>query len=334
MISSSFNIHEHFHLLVRLANINLYNPFVQAPLAGITDPPFRSIARRFHDGLMFSEMISAEALCRGNKRTETYFHIEPCHHPIALQLEGPNAERIAEAAIKIESFGADIVDINAGCPEHKLTKDGAGGALLKDPKYLAKVARATVKAVSIPVSVKLRLGFDKDRSLELLDALADTGVAFLTFNGYTVTQRWSGQSDWDALKRLVEAGKDRGIPIIANGGAKDEVSAVEMLKYTGAIAVMIGRGTRGRPDLPGTAYTLLKDGSFKRMSTVSLRETIHDHAVLENKLYGEEKGIRRMRKNVMWYFKAAKIKGSNEQINKILNLADLDTLLDEALNTT
>jgi tRNA-dihydrouridine synthase B len=303
-------------------------------MAGITDPPFRTIARRFHAGLIFSEMISAEALCRGNKRTETYFNIAPSHHPIALQLEGPKAERIAEAAQKLESFGADVVDINAGCPEHKLTKDGAGGALLKDPKYLAKVARATVKAVKIPVSVKLRLGFEKDRSLELLDALADTGVAFLTFNGYTVAQRWSGNSDWGALKRLVEAGKDRGIPIIANGGAQDEVKAVEMLKFTGAAAVMIGRATRGRPDLPGTAYSLLKDGSFKRMTKATLQQTIHDHAILETKLYGDDKGIRRMRKNVMWYFKAAKIKGSNEKINRIIDLEGLDSLLEDTLNKT
>lgn len=319
---------------MKLANIRLDNPFVQAPLAGITDPPFRTIARRFHGGLIFSEMISAEALCRGNKRTETYFNIEPVHHPIALQLEGPNAERIAEAAKKVEAFGADIVDINAGCPEHKLTKDGAGGALLKDPKYLAKIARLTVKAVKIPVSVKLRLGFDKDRSLELLAALADTGVAFLTFNGYTVEQRWSGHSDWEALKRLVVAGKDHGIPIIANGGALDEHKAVEMLKFTGAAAVMIGRATRGRPDLPGTAYSLFKDGTFERMTKTVLIETIHDHAVLEAKLYGDEKGLRRMRKNVMWYFKAAKIKGSNEQINKLKDLAGLDALVEDALNRT
>ena len=319
---------------MKLANLHLDNPFVQAPLAGITDPPFRTIARRFHSGLIFSEMISAEALCRGNKRTETYFNIEPSHHPIALQLEGPNAERIAEAAKLVEAYGADIVDINAGCPEHKLTKDGAGGALLKDPPYLAKVARAVVKAVKIPVSIKLRLGFEIDRSLELLEVLADTGVAFLTFNGYTVAQRWSGHSDWVTLKRLVEAGKDRGIPIIANGGALDEHKAVEMLKFTGAAAVMIGRATRGRPDLPGTAYSLLKDGNFKRMTKGKLKETIHDHAVLEAKLYGDDKGIRRMRKNVMWYLKAAKIRCANEQINHLNDIAGLDALIEDALNRT
>jgi len=319
---------------VKLANLHLDNPFVQAPLAGITDPPFRTIARRFHSGLIFSEMISAEALCRGNKRTETYFNIEPSHHPIALQLEGPKAERIAEAAKMVEAYGADIVDINAGCPERKLTKDGAGGALLKDPPYLAKVARAVVNAVNIPVSVKLRLGFETDRSLELLEVLADTGVAFLTFNGYTVAQRWSGHSDWLALKRLVESGKDRGISIIANGGAQDEQKAVEMLKFTGAAAVMIGRATRGRPDLPGTAYSLLKDGHFKRMTKATLKETIHDHAALEALLYGDDKGIRRMRKNVMWYLKAAKIRCSNEQINRLKDLSGLDTLLEDALNRT
>jgi nifR3 family TIM-barrel protein len=318
---------------VDLGNIHIDNPFVQAPLAGITDPPFRTIARRFHSGLLFSEMISAEALCRGSKRTRTYFQVDEAHHPIVLQLEGSKAERLVEAARFIEDIGADIVDINSGCPDRKLVRDGAGGALLKDLTKLAHIARSVVKAVKVPVSVKLRLGYDKDDSMAILNALTDTGVAFLTFNGYTVTQRFSGKSDWEALRRLVEAGKDMGMPIMVNGGATDEAKAVEMLKWTGAVGVMIGRATRGRPDLPGTAHSLLETGSFKRMSHDQLVRTIHDHAALEAKVYGEMKGILRMRKLVHWYLKAARIPTLKLDINALTTIKELDALVDNAMVT-
>jgi len=317
---------------VHLGNIRLDNPFVQAPLAGITDPPFRSIARRFHDGLLFSEMISAEALCRGNKRTRTYFLINEAHHPVALQVVGAKAERLAEAAKFIESVGADFVDINSGCSDRKLVREGAGGALLKDLKNLTRIVRTVVKAVEIPVSVKLRLGHDKDDSLEILKALADTGVAFLTFNGYTVAQRFNGKSDWDALRKLAEAGKDLGIPIIANGGASDEAKAVEMLKFTKAAGVMIGRATRGRPDLPGAAFWLLETGKLKRMDHDMLAGTMHDHAVLETELFGEVKGMRRMRKLVMWYLKAARIRFWSQEVNALTTVKEMDAVVQRAIS--
>jgi nifR3 family TIM-barrel protein len=321
-----------FTMSVRLGNIKLDNPFVQAPLAGITDPPFRTIARRFHKGLLFSEMISAEALCRGNTRTRTYFRIDEAHHPIALQIVGPKAERLAEAARFIEGVGADFVDINSGCPDRKLVRDGAGGALLKDLKNLAHIARTVVKAVKIPVSIKLRLGHDKDDSLEILKALADTGVAFITVNGYTVAQRFSGKSDWEALRRLAEASKDLGIPLVANGGATDEAKAVEMLEFTKATGVMIGRATRGRPDLPGTADSLLKTGTFERMDNELLARTIHDHAALEVEVYGEAKGMRRMRKLVMWYLKAARIRSWGQEVNALTTVKEMDAVVQRAIS--
>jgi tRNA-dihydrouridine synthase B len=313
---------------LKLGGIRIDNPFVQAPMAGVTGAPFRTLARRFHKGLLFTEMVSAEALCRNNKRTLNFCRIQEEHHPVALQLVGHDADRVAEAAKKAEAFGPDIIDINAGCPDNDIVRQGAGGALLKDPAKLVAIVEKVVKAVKVPVSVKLRLGFDTDISQELGRLLDDAGAAFLTFNGYLVTQKFSGHSDWPALKDLVDV---LSIPVIANGGVKNEEDAVELLTRSGAEGVMIGRASRGRPDIPGTALSLYQDGKFERMDENRLRETIVDHAKMECALLDEDYGMRRMRKHLHWYFKAAGLKYDAGSVDEISSLTALERLLDTAL---
>jgi len=316
---------------MRLDDLRFDNPFVQAPMAGWTDAPFRTVARRFHKGLMFTEMVSAEALCRGNKRTLQYCRIDGCHHPVALQLVGHDADRVAEAARIAESFRPDVIDINAGCPDLKIILQGAGGALLRKPEKLAAMVEKTVGAVKTPVSVKLRLGWNRDESAKIGKMLEDAGATFLTFNCYLVVQNYSGPGDRSALQRVAE---ELRLPIIANGGVHDEEDAVRMLKCTGAEGVMLGRATRGRPDMPMTAFGLLKEGKIRRMDAATLRETVLEHASLECDMFGEQRGMRRMRKHLHWYLKAAGADNRSLPVDSVATLEGLGRLMGRAFDAS
>ncbi len=309
---------------MKLASLRIDNPFVQAPLAGITDDPFRTIARRFHDGLIYTEMISAEALYRKNGRTMLYARIKGSHHPIAFQILGNKPERMVLAAQISEEMGADIVDINAACPDRAIVRSGSGGGLLKDPDTLVKIVEQVVKGVDIPVSVKMRLGSSSDDSMGLAKGIQNAGASFIAVHGRTVAQKFSGESDGLAIKNLV---RELDIPVLANGDARDEVKAVELLKFTGAEGVMLGRGTRGRPDLPGTSYSYLRTGSFERLTDEELHTTIMDHAGMEREVYGEDVGMKRMRKHVSWYLKAAGHEAPSKRIYQLMTLAELEGLL-------
>lgn len=312
---------------MRLGPLNVDNPFIQAPMAGWTDAPFRTVARRFHNGLLFTEMVSAEALCRGNKRTLQYCRIDEEHHPVGLQLVGHDADRMAEAARIAERFRPDFIDINAGCPDLKIILQGAGGALLRKPEKLAAMVEKVVKAVRTPVSVKLRLGWNRDCSVRIGKMLEGTGAAFLTFNCYLVTQDYSGPGNRNALQRLV---REVGLPIIANGGVRDEEDAVAMLRSTGAEGVMMGRATRGRPDRPKTALEMLNEGKYRTMDRETVGKTVIDHARLECEQFGEERGMSRMRKHLHWYMKAAGADNRSLPVDRLSTLEGLERLLDRA----
>jgi len=313
---------------MKLGNLRLDNPFVQAPMAGVTDTAFRTIARRFHSGLIFTEMVSAEALCRGNWRTLKYVEIPKEHRPIGVQLVGHDHERIAQAAVLAEEIGIDFIDINAGCPQLKVVGPGAGGALLKKPDKLAVILKQVKSSVSIPVSVKIRLGWEKDESIAISQMLQESGAEFITVHGRTAEQKYYEKSDWHAIKLVVES---LDIPVLANGDVKEEADAITLLENTGAEGVMIGRAIRGRPDMPGTAFSLLKDGKYERMSHDKLAETIIDHARLEQELFGEHAGIRRMRKHVHWYFRAAGIKCLAKDIYILETLEELTKLVEKRI---
>jgi len=316
---------------MRLGNLRIENPFVQAPMAGWTDAPFRTVARRFHKGLLFTEMVSAEALCRGNKRTLEYCRIDERHHPVALQLVGHDADRLAGAARLAEDFRPDFIDINAGCPDRKIVQQGAGGALLKKPEKLAAMVEKVVKAVRTPVSVKLRLGWDRDESVRIAGLLEGTGIAFLTMNGYLVTDKYSGGGNREAIGRVAQA---VDLPVVANGGVRDEDDAVAMLRSTGAAGVMMGRATRGRPDRPGTAYGLLSGGKFKAMDRETLGKTVREHARLECDQFGEMRGMSRMRKHLHWYLKAAGADNRSLPVDRLSTLDGLEKLLEKVNKLT
>ncbi len=314
---------------MKLGKLSLDNPFVQAPMAGVTDAAFRTITRRFHDGLIFTEMISAEALCRGNLRTLKYLEIPETHQPIGVQLVGNDPERMAQAAVLAEKLDINFIDINAGCPQMKVVGPGAGAALLKNPEKLAAMVKQVKKSISIPVSVKIRLGWKSDESLKISQMLQESGAKFITVHGRTAEQRYLEKNDADAIKKIVET---LDIPVLANGDVKIEADAIELLKKTGAEGVMIGRAVRGRPDFIGNAYSLLKNGDYQRMSSDTLATTIIDHAKLEQDLFDERGGIRRMRKHVHWYFRAAGIKCLAKDIYHIETLEELTNLVKEHIS--
>jgi len=325
---ANFLCFDRFQDSMRLGSLLIENPFVQAPMAGWTDAPYRTVARRFHDGLLFTEMVSAEALCRGNKRTLQYCRIDERHHPVGFQLVGHDADRMAEAARIAESFRPDFIDINAGCPDLKIIMQGAGGALLRKPEKLAAMVAGAVRT---PVSVKLRLGWSRDESVRIGKMLEGTGAAFLTFNCYTVTQGHSGPGDRGALRRLVQ---EVCLPIVANGGVRDEEDAVAMLKFTGAEGVMLGRSTRGRPDRPRTACELLNGGKFQGMDRETLNGTVREHARLECEQFGEERGMSRMRKHLHWYLKAGGVDNRSLPVDSLSTLEGLDELLERVNKLT
>jgi nifR3 family TIM-barrel protein len=297
-------------------------------MSGITDRAFRTIARRFHGGLIYTEMISAEALCRHDRKTLRMAEIDESHRPCALQLLGPKPDRLAEAARIVEGLGAEIIDINAACPEQKVVKTGAGGALLKDLGKLEKAVRTVVEAVDIPVSVKLRLGYDRDVSSKALATVTKAGAAYVTFHGRLVSQGFTGKADWSALKRL--AGEAE-IPFLANGDARNEALACELLRFTGATGVMLGRSTRGRPDMPGAAFDVIVGRPLRRLSRDVLAATILDHAKLLAREHGEHRGICRMRKHAHWYLASARAKFVKEKVHLIETVAELEKFLGEVV---
>jgi nifR3 family TIM-barrel protein len=294
-------------------------------MSGITDPPFRTIARRFHRGLLHTEMISAEALCRGSKRTLKMSVVGEGQRPCAIQLVGHDPVRLGAAAKIAAGLGADFIDLNAGCPEPKVTKTGGGGALLKDIPRLEKAVRAMCASADVPVSVKLRLGWDRDVSSEALAAVESAGASHVTFHGRLVAQGFSGEADWGALA-LLAASAD--VPLLANGDARDAASACELLRTTGAAGVMLGRCTRGRPHMPAAAFDVLEGRVPRRLDGAELADTIVDHARLEADVQGERRGILKMRKHVHWYLAAARAEYPKAAVHRLETVAELRKMLD------
>ena len=240
---------------MKLGKLHLDNPFVQAPMSGVTDSPFRTIARKFHDGLLFTEMMSAEALRRGNLKTIKFLHGLKTQKPVVAQLAGHYPESMAEAAIIAQEAGADFIDINAGCPQLKITRPGSGAALLKKPEKLEKIIEAVISNVSIPVSVKLRLGWNKDSSEEICQLVQDAGAAFLK----------------EGFKAVIERLLDQGVAV---GNKKDATGLVGTHKdvdqrHRGAS--LAGAGGHGQERLSPSTFERFADATdgFDLVGTAS-----------------------------------------------------------------
>lgn len=285
----------------KIGNVQIENPFVLAPMAGVTDLPFRTLCKEQGAGLICMEMISAKAISFRNKNTFSLMEIDPCEHPVSMQLFGSEPELMAEVAKSIEDREFDILDINMGCPVPKVVNNGEGSALLKSPDLIEQIVKSVSSAIRKPVTVKVRIGFE-NVPVDIVDIakrVEDAGAAAIAVHGRTRQQYYSGTADWETIRRVKEAVT---IPVIGNGDVDSPLKAEALLKETGCDAVMIGRAVRGNPWLFREMNHYFNTGELlERPSAEEIREMILRHARKQIDLKGEFTGIREMRKHVAWY---------------------------------
>jgi len=314
---------------VFIGNVEITTPLALAPMAGVTDLAFRTICRRLGAGYTVSEMVSAKALCYQDKKTLPLLELGEGEHPAAVQLFGCEEEDMEKAAAKAAEYsGADIIDINMGCPVPKVCNNGEGSGLARDPEKAAKIAAAVVRgAGGRPVTAKIRLGWDKGHLnyLELAKRLEGAGVSAVAVHGRTKVQMYSGKADWSAIREVKET---LSIPVIANGDVFSSQDAVAILKHTGADMVMIGRGAFGNPWLFQQCAAALRGEPIPPRPSLAQR---CDTVVEQIRLAAEQKGERiaclEARKHYAWYLKGIPYAGYyKEQICKVETLEQVDEI--------
>ncbi|WP_230398533.1 tRNA dihydrouridine synthase DusB [Novisyntrophococcus fermenticellae] len=311
-----------------IGSVKLDNPFILAPMAGVTDLPFRVLCKEQGAGLICMEMISAKAILYKNKNTEALMKIHPSEHPVSLQLFGSDSEIISEMAKQIEDRPFDILDINMGCPVPKVVNNGEGSALMKNPALVREIVSKTVKAIRKPVTVKIRRGFDEDHvnAVEIAKIIEDCGAAAVAVHGRTREQYYAGKADWEIIRQVKEA---VSIPVIGNGDIDMPEKAVQMMNQTGCDGVMIARGARGNPWIFSRTLQYMETGEAS--SKPDKEEVIHTmlrHARMQLEYKGAYTGIREMRKHIAWYTsgfpKSARLRSA---INEIETYEELKKLL-------
>lgn len=284
-----------------IGNVILNNRVALAPMAGVTDLPFRLLCREYGAGLVCTEMVSAKAVYYGNRNTEELLRIHPQEGPVSLQLFGSDPRLMGEMAARIEERPFDILDINMGCPVPKVVKNGEGSALMRDERLAAQIVRQVARSVKKPVTVKIRKGFDDGHvnAVELARRLEEAGAAAVAVHGRTREQYYSGKADWDIIARVREA---VSIPVFGNGDVTGPLTARALLEHTGCAGVMVGRAARGNPFLFRQIAGYLETGEAPdRPEAEEIKETILRHASLLLEYKGEYTAVREMRRHISWY---------------------------------
>ena len=284
-----------------IGNITLDNNIILAPMAGVSDLPFRLLCHEQGAGLVCMEMISAKAILYHNRNTESLLEIHPKEGPVSLQLFGSDPAIMADIAARIEDRPFQILDINMGCPVPKIVGNGEGSALMKNPLLAGQIIEAVVKAVGKPVTVKIRKGFDEEHvnAVEMAHVAQESGAAAVAVHGRTREQFYSGKADWDIIRQVKQA---VSIPVIGNGDVVDGKSALALLQQTGCDGIMIGRACQGNPWIFREVKNFLESGQIcPRPTNREIVDTILRHARLQLQYKGEYIGIREMRKHVSWY---------------------------------
>lgn len=284
-----------------IGNVEIKNNVILAPMAGVTDLPFRLLCKEQGCGMLYSEMVSAKAIMYNNRNTDELLKVRPEENPVAVQLFGSDPQIMADMAKGIEELPFDTIDVNMGCPVPKVVNNGEGSALMKNPLLVGQIVSAMAKAVKKPVTVKIRKGFNDDmiNAPEIAHIIEESGGACVAVHGRTREQYYTGKADWDIIRQV----KQRvHIPVIGNGDITDALSARAMLDETGCDAVMIGRAARGNPWIFREVSEYLQNGTIpQRPSDEDVRNMILRHARLLVECKGEFTGIREMRKHFAWY---------------------------------
>ncbi len=303
------------------------NNFILAPMAGVTDLPFRLLCKEQGAGLLCMEMVSAKAIYYRNKNTESLLEIDPKERPVSLQLFGSDPDIISEMAKRIEERPFDILDINMGCPVPKVVNNGEGSALMKQPRLVEEILTKTVKAIQKPVTVKIRKGFDETcvNAVEIARIAEASGVAAIAVHGRTREQMYAGAADWDIIRQVKEA---VSVPVIGNGDINCGADAMAMWKQTGCDGFMVGRGAQGNPWIFRQMQAYFETGvELQKPSFAEVTEMLLRHARMLLAVKGEYTGIREIRKHAAWYTSgyknSARLRG---KINEIESYGQLEEL--------
>ncbi|MBR5155261.1 MAG: tRNA dihydrouridine synthase DusB [Clostridia bacterium] len=314
---------------MKIKNLQLKNNVILAPMAGVTDKAMRLITKPYGPALMYTEMVSGKGLFYKNKKTSDLLETDPSEKPVATQLFGHEPEILAEIAENALEYGAEIIDINMGCPAPKITGNGDGSALCKNPELAGRIIQAVVKAVDVPVTVKIRKGWNDDlvNAVEMAKIAEECGAAAVTVHGRTREQFYSGKADLDIIKAVKDA---LSIPVIGNGDIVDEESAKHMLDYTGCDGIMIGRGAQGNPWIFQRILHFLKTGEKLPLPSAEMRaDKMEEHLRLLVKFKGDYRGIQEARKHMSWYIKGAK---GGARLREVINKASTFDEMMEVIN--
>ena len=320
----------------KIGNVEIKNRIVLAPMAGVSNTAYRQIIKEMGAGLIFAEMVSDKALMYGSERTFDLLKMNECERPIAQQIFGSDVNSFVIAAKLVEEkMHPDIIDINMGCPVPKVAlRAQAGSALLKNPLKIKEIVSAVVKAVSVPVTVKIRSGWDEKsiNAVEVAKVIEEAGASAITVHGRTRAQGYSGKADWDIIKEVKKSVK---IPVIGNGDVTTPELAKEMLEYTKCDAVMIGRGVMGNPWLIRDCVSYLESGVIpERVSAREIIDMLKKHYVLLKESTSEKQAILEIRTHALWYIKG--LKGSapiKVKICQCKSTEELFNILDDYLKS-